>query len=74
MLRYKLTNKGKSELQGFVLEHGSEDHMAEYLSESESIASHAFNAGMPALLTIESYTEGYEVYLDLEREWFEVAA
>lgn len=74
MLRYKLTDKGMSELQGFVLEHGSEDHMAEYVNEAESIASHAFKADMPALLTIESYTEGCEVYLSLERDWFEVAA
>ena len=74
MLRYKLTEKGLSNLQGFVFEHGSEDHMDDYVNEAQSIASHAFNAGMPALLTIESYTEGCEVYLSLERDWFEVAA
>ena len=74
MLRYKLTEKGLNKLHGFVLEHGSEDHIAEYVTEAESIASHAFRVDMPALLTIESYTEGYEVYLSLERDWFEVEA
>lgn len=74
MLRYKLTDKGLSELKGFVFEHGQDDMMEAYIDEAESLASHAFRVDMPALLSMESMCDDGEFYLELKREWFEVAA
>lgn len=70
MIRYKLNDKGINELKGFIFEHGCDDYLDAYVDETESIASHAFNKGMPALLTVESFADDGEFYLSLEREWF----
>lgn len=74
MVRYQLNDKGISELKGFIYEHGLDDMVEAYLSEAESIASHAYYANMPALLTVDTRSDEGEFCLPLEREWFKVAA
>jgi len=72
MNRYKLTDYGIQQIHDFAMEHGAIDYMDCYLSEAESIASHAFANDMPALLTVESFSDDSEFMLALPIEWFTV--
>lgn len=70
MLRYKLNQKGFDEIKDFVTQTGSVDYLDCYLNEAESIASHAFKEGLPAILTIEHFSGEYDATLPLPNNWF----
>lgn len=70
MIRYRLNDKGISEIKGFIFEHGSDDYLDCYLNEAESIADHAFNEGLPAILSVESFCDDASFTLTMPREWF----
>lgn len=70
MIRFRLNDKGISEIRGFIFEHGSDDYLNCYLNEAESIATHAFNGGLPAILCVDSFCDDSQFLLPMPVTWF----
>jgi hypothetical protein len=70
MIRYRLNDKGINEIKGFIFEHGNDDYLDCYLLEAESIADHAFNEGVPAVLSVESFSDDARFNLTMPKTWF----